>query len=366
LLDYCRENDWAGHDPYDALNSRFLEFLPILNFRLSRIALTQILKRSPCNVRRLLWIPKTRNPKALALFLDSLLKLDQLGLIDEPELAQGLVERLVALRSPESAHWCWGYSFPWQTRTLIVPRAAPSLVCTTFVGNALLNAFEYCGDDRCRQMALSAADYILKELYWTDGDAAGFRYPTPTSTLRVHNANFLGAAFLARAYRHGGEERMVEAALRAARYSAGGQQADGSWFYGELRTQRWIDNFHTGYNLCALRTIDRALDTAEFEPAVRRGYAFYVDHFFSRGWRCEVFSRPRLSGGRPLRRAEPDYVGGIPGPARRQPRIGPAGIGLGAGPHVGPAWFLLLPRPPVLDDQGLPTCGGCRPGCCWL
>jgi hypothetical protein len=289
LLEYCRENEWGGHDPYDALNSRFFEFLPILDFRLSRIASTQILKRSPFDVRRLLCIPKTQNPKALALLLDSILKLDRLGLVREPELARRLIDRLVALRSPGNAHWCWGYSFPWQTRTLLVPRAAPSLVCTTFVGNALVDAFEHLGDDRCREMALSAADYILKELYWQDGDAAGFRYPTPTSTSRVHNANFLGAAFLARASRHGGEGMLVEAALRAARYSVSGQRADGSWFYGEGPTQRWIDNFHTGYNLCALRAIGGVLDTTEFEPAVCRGYAFYANNFLRKDGAVKYF-----------------------------------------------------------------------------
>ena len=33
LLDYCRSNDWAGYDPYDALNSKLFEALPFLNSR---------------------------------------------------------------------------------------------------------------------------------------------------------------------------------------------------------------------------------------------------------------------------------------------------------------------------------------------
>ena len=32
LLDYCRSNDWAGYDPYDALNSRLFEALPFLEY----------------------------------------------------------------------------------------------------------------------------------------------------------------------------------------------------------------------------------------------------------------------------------------------------------------------------------------------
>ena len=28
LLAYCRANDWAGYDPYDALNSELFKALP--------------------------------------------------------------------------------------------------------------------------------------------------------------------------------------------------------------------------------------------------------------------------------------------------------------------------------------------------
>jgi hypothetical protein len=65
-----------------------------------------------------------------------------------------------------------------------------------------------------------------------------------------------------------------------ARYSAAQQQLDGSWFYGESESQKWIDNFHTGYNLCALRSLSDSLETTEFDACIRRGYDFYRNHFF--------------------------------------------------------------------------------------
>src|SRR6266481_1029624 len=36
LLAYCQANDWAGYDPYDAVNSHVFAALPFLNSRLSR------------------------------------------------------------------------------------------------------------------------------------------------------------------------------------------------------------------------------------------------------------------------------------------------------------------------------------------
>jgi hypothetical protein len=280
LLAYCRANDWAGYDPYDALNSKLFEFLPFVNFRLPRLVLTQALKRSPVNIRGLLRIPKTQNPKAIALFLAAFLKLSKTALADREELIDLMIDRLAALRSPGTAYWCWGYSFPWQGRVVVVPRGAPNLVCTTFVAGALLDAYEQHQDSRCLTMALSAAEYILNELYWEEGGRVGFSYPMPSQRAEVHNSNFLAAALFCLVHKHTGDEKFLGCALKVARYSAAKQHADGSWYYGELPSQRWIDNFHTGYNLCALQAIGRDAGTAEFESCMRRGFEFYRAHFF--------------------------------------------------------------------------------------
>jgi len=338
LLDYCRANDWAGYDPYDALNSKIFKSLPFLDFRLFRLGLTQALKRSPVNFRSLLRIPKTENPKAIALFLMAFLKLKKLGLLENEDLITLMTQKLINLRSPitpinpsnlsremgslfhrapinpdnpsnpsnpnnpsnpSNPYWCWGYSFPWQTRTILVHRGTPNLVCTSFVANALLDAYEqgcepkmsYASskaglqpstfDTSCLHVAISAAEYILNELYWADDDSgACFSYPLPSSRARVHNANFLGAALLCRVYKRTAEKKFLEPALKVARYSAAKQHDDGSWDYGEAPTQRWADNFHTGYNLCALRAISEYAETLEFEANIRRGFEFYRKYFF--------------------------------------------------------------------------------------
>jgi hypothetical protein len=331
LLEYCRANDFAGYDPYDALNSRVFQALPFLNFRLFRLALTQFFKRSPINFRPLFLVPKTQNPKALALFLMAFLKLRKLGLLENDDLIEYMVERLIALRSPNPEqpvtrnsqpavgspqssnldYWCWGYSFPWQTRTIIVPRGQANIVCTTFVANALLDLYEsglqvsnasrlaprasaldpsssnlshfsfHISPTSCLEMAISSAEYILSELYWEKGDKeAGFSYPLPKLDNIVHNANFLGAALLCRVYKLTGEKKFLERALKAARYSAGRQREDGSWDYGEAGTQNWVDNFHTGYNLCALKDIDDYAVADEFVISIQKGFQFFVNNFF--------------------------------------------------------------------------------------
>src|SRR3990170_4534027 len=121
LFEYCRKNNWSGFDPYDALNSRLFAHTPFSKSKICRIAVTQIMKRLPINLRPLLLISKEQNPKAIALFLMALIKLSRLGLLGEDDFVGIMVKQLVNLRSQNTPYWCWGYSFPWQGRTMLVP-----------------------------------------------------------------------------------------------------------------------------------------------------------------------------------------------------------------------------------------------------
>ncbi len=281
-LAYCEAHNWAGIDPYDALNSKLFSALPFLDFKFSRFGATQVLKRIPLNLRPLLLIGPTQNPKGLACFLAAFVKLTKAGTISDRGYVDVMIDRLIALRSQGQKYWNWGYSFAWQTRTIFVPRWEPNLVCTYFVANALLDAYELNGNSRCLTIALSSAEYFLKELFWTDGKSeAGFAYPLPSDHSQVHNANFLAAALLCRVYHHTGEKRFIDPALEVARCAAAKQYPDGSWDYEPTVT--WKDNFHTGFNLMALRVIGRNAQTTEFEECLRRGYEYYLANFFEEG-----------------------------------------------------------------------------------
>jgi len=280
LLTYCRANEWAGYDPYDALNSRLFKALPFLNFKIARLALTQGIKRCPINFRPLLLVPKTTNPKGIALFLSSLTKLSKIGFVNRENDKDAMADKLLALRSHDKRYSCWGYNFDWQTRGELVPKGSPNIICSTFAANALLDAYELSRKSLCLDAAVSAAEFILDVLFWRErGSIACFSY-TLLGRSEIHNANLLGAALLCRISRVSGQPRFIEPALDAARYSVAKQHDDGSWDYGELPSQRWIDNFHTGFNLVALKQLKKFNGTAEFDHAIRRGLEYYKDHFF--------------------------------------------------------------------------------------
>ena len=280
LQTYCLANHWAGYDPYDALNSRLFQGLHFLDFKWARLVLTQGVKRCPLNLRPLLLVTKSPNAKGIALFLSALIKLRKIGLVEDDQMVRSLADQLMTLKSLDSPYACWGYNFDWQTRGSLVPRGSPNIICSTFAANSLLDAYERWGDSGHLQAAISTAEFILNVLFWRKSRLeACFGY-TPLGRDEIHNANLLGAALLCRISRVAGRKEFLQPALEAARYSVSRQHEDGAWDYGEASSQRWIDNFHTGFNLVALRRIGEYGETKEFETAVRRGLIYYRDHFF--------------------------------------------------------------------------------------
>jgi hypothetical protein len=280
LWAYCLNNDFSGYDPYDALNSRLMSKGPWARSRLVRLVATQGLKRLPINIRPLLLIPRNQNPKALGIFLKAALRLSSAGTIEEDGVTAYLIKRIRELRTEEGNYSGWGYSFPWQTRTILVARGAPNLVCTVFIADALLDAYDALDSRECLEMTRMAVEYISNELFWSDEKSAGFCYPRPGLKEHIYNADLLGAALLARMAQVSGDKKYLEQAMAVARYATSCQNEDGSWYYGERPESRWIDNFHTGYNLMALKGLKKYAKTDEFDVVIRKGFDFYCQHFF--------------------------------------------------------------------------------------
>ena len=66
VLDAAEKKDYSGYSKFDALNSPLLESLSLKNKWL-RLIYTQIIKEMPLNLRPLLAVIPSRNPKGIAL-----------------------------------------------------------------------------------------------------------------------------------------------------------------------------------------------------------------------------------------------------------------------------------------------------------
>ena len=281
LDEIVRRADFQGYDPYDALNSPPLLWLARRS-RWMGVALTQALRFLPLNPRPILGIPKLVNAKTMALLARAYLKLHTHNQDDRYlDQARCCLDWLDAHRSPGFTNACWGYSFPWRTVRQFLEREAPSVVCTSFVAHAFLDAYEAWREETHLAVARSACEFILNDCpRVVRGESFCFSY-TPYNELPVHNANLLSVSVLGRVYRHTHEGELMEAALPALRYTLEDQNEDGSWCYHGPYPGRdgTIDNFHTGFVLECLRQFqaDVGYDVGE---AVGRGQVFYERHFF--------------------------------------------------------------------------------------
>ena len=160
-LDTGRKQRYEGYSKHDALNAAWLARLAG-NSRWPRLAATQVVTRSPVDVRPLIGVQKARNPKGLSLFARALLARSRLtGSADDATEARQLLDWLIDHPSPGFAWPCWGYPYPWQDVGFYAPRDYPNRVVTSFVGQALLDAYDTLGDDRYLDVAAGAARFLL-------------------------------------------------------------------------------------------------------------------------------------------------------------------------------------------------------------
>jgi hypothetical protein len=318
---WCRARGYAGHDPFDALNSNLFQATPLRRSRLARLVWTQAFKRSPVNLRSLARVPAEKNSKGTALFaLAALSRLRATGDAGDEREARSLLDDLLAAKI-ETAHGAaWGYNFDWQGRAFYAPRGTPTVVPTAFAVRALveataaLNIAQTAAWGTAQEKStlsedvrkyLTAAEracrFIVSDLNRGDEseEEVCFSY-TPLDHTRVFNASLLAGEALASVGARTGNAEWIKEGLRAALYVVRRQRTDGSWGYGADSYQSWSDNFHTAFVLGSLARILKACERSELESvavkndsdareeirrAIKRGYAFWRASFFlADGW----------------------------------------------------------------------------------
>lgn len=295
LVKYCESENFKGWDPYDGLNSRIFQALPFLKkIPLCRLIVIQGFKRFPFNLRRLAMVPKEFNPKGIGLLLQGYCNLYK-AIVANPELVSHLgtagqikdkinelAELLISLQSKGYSGACWGYNFDWQARRLFLfPKYTPTVVATNFCAVALIDAYEVTKNQEYLDVALSAAEFVMQDLHRTKcNEGFLFSYSPFPGNDTVFNASLLGSKLLAYCYHYTGKKEYYRAARMSVLACCNEQAEDGSWVYGLLPIQAWIDSFHTGYNLDALIAYEEITGDKSFHQFIEKGFDFYIKNFF--------------------------------------------------------------------------------------
>lgn len=282
LVKYCEIEKFKGWDPYDGLNSRLFRLLQLHHSKFFRQAIIQFNKKSPINFRPIFLIPKQENPKGLALFLTAYCNLYKVNPnLKTIEIINKLAYHLIELQSKGYSGACWGYNFDWQSRAFFLPKGTPTVVATSFAAYSLLDAYDITKNKDFLEAAISSKNFVINDLNRTPYNKNGFIFSySPKDKSVVFNASLLGSRLLARIYSYTNEADLLAIAKDSVIACIKEQNPDGSWYYGGMSIQKWIDSFHTGYNIESLYDYQKYSGDENFKTTIEKGLNFYKNNFF--------------------------------------------------------------------------------------
>jgi rhamnogalacturonyl hydrolase YesR len=287
LTRWLEGHDYQAYDPGDG-NLSYLHALTFSSILLERF-LQQAVYRAPCNLRPILGIRPHRSTKGAGYIAWGYLKMHRL-LNDrsDAEKAVSLLQWLMDNKSPGFSEYCWGNHFLFSSRAGRIPKQSPTIVWSSLIGQAFLEAHEVLRDAKYLEVAASIGRWILGLPRQQTESGSCLSYVACEQS-SIHNSNMLGAALLARVGQLTGDSEAIAVAREAMLYSCSRQNADGAWYYGEAPKYHWIDNFHTGYNLDSLKRYRDASGDRHFDECLWKGFAYFKKTFFEPGGRPKYY-----------------------------------------------------------------------------
>ncbi len=281
LKSYCEAEKFKGWDPYDGLNSKIFKNLYLDRVKFFRLAWIQFFKRSPINLRKFMLVEKGYNPKGLGLFLTAYCNLYKIDKRDEYlDIIRFLADKIIELKTPGYSGSCWGYNFDWQSRLTFKPDKTPTVVATSFVSYALMDAYDVTKEQRYLDEAVSSCNFVLNDLNRTYNDEGFIFSYSPLDKVQVYNASLLGSRLLARVYSYTKDEKLIELARESVNACCAVQREDGAWRFGADSIQTWVDSFHTGYKLESISEYQKYSGDHSYTKNISRGLEYYIDNFF--------------------------------------------------------------------------------------
>ena len=283
LKAYIEKEQFKGWDPFDGLNSWVIQKTLLGESRFFRLCWIQFFKRSPINFRKLFGVNKEYNSKGLGLFLISYCNIYKVKPSKKTlKLIEQLVELILKNQVQGYSGACWGYNFDWQARAFYQPKNTPTIVATSFVVEALLEAYKITGNKTCLKAAKTSVNFVMDDLNKSFDDKGNYTLSySPIDKTQVYNAGLLGVKLMSLVYAFTRDESLLSESKKIVTYVCENQNVNGSWAYSKLPYHQWIDSFHTGYNLECIFTYQKISNDKTFNTYYEKGLKYYVDNFFT-------------------------------------------------------------------------------------
>ncbi len=289
LEKWVEDHNYMGYDPADGLTS-YLRPLTLGNLFLERL-LQQLVWRSPINIRPILGVkPKASLIARGYMAWGYLTRHKTTNAEIYKRKAIDCLEWLKNNKAPGYKDYSWGKTHDFASRGGRQGKFEPITIWTSLIGLAFIEAYEITKDKKYLEVVESICNWILSIPRNQTSSGLCLNYTAKgEGDCVIHNQSMVGAAMLAKTYKHTGNKDFLKIAGEAMKYSCTRQQPDGSWFYGEAPMFHWIDNFHTGYNLDALKSYIENTGDKTYESNLKIGFDFYKNNFFESNGRPKYY-----------------------------------------------------------------------------
>jgi len=285
VLKWAQKSDYSGYNKYDALDSKLLNVLSFRN-KWIKLVYSQVVMRFPLNLRPVLLVPKTPNPKGYALFAMTYLNLFKAYKKQEDlNEAERLLNWLIENKSPYYPTICWGYQYPWQDVGFFAKAHLPNRVVTYFVCTAFLDAYDITKNEKYLDIVEEALKFMLeapKVLYEDETMKCLSYVPDERINWIVMDVSALTGALCARFNSYRPSEKILSEATKLIRFVVDKQTDYGAWFYSHPAGNhtKMHDNYHTGYICDAILDYSEYSGNHEFMENYHQGIKYYKEHLF--------------------------------------------------------------------------------------
>ena len=242
----------------------------------------QLFRLSPVNFRPIFDNrPDKKNPKAMILLSWAYLELWSCCKRKEfKESFENCIEEVISTRSSLTKN----FAVPQLNRIFMKSYQANgqdvSPLLSAWVGFLFLRTYEYLEDDYYLALAESVGKYFIEEHpKIADGKHIYFYY-APDLSEKIYNVSAVVSSFLMCLSNSTKDPKVFEYGKKGIEYIISLQNQDGSWFYGEKKEFKYIDNFHTAFVLLALFESMRYWSNRRLLESFHLGLQYYSQNLF--------------------------------------------------------------------------------------
>jgi len=289
-LTYAREREYTGWDYGDGMSSRALQALPV-DSRLLNLAVQEVVKRTPVNVRPLFLVEQRRNYMGASLFAMTNLTLDRLldegaGLpvdetVDYRREAHRLLTWLVDNRASGHSGFGLGHQHPIQDLQGLADANEPGAVCTSIAAKALLRGSDI--DEGFADVAETAADFVVEDLeYRPTEEGARITYSNNhEGEYYTINAGALAGRLFVDLYDHVDTRAYRRRARQILDHIATLQEDAGGWMYRDPPTASHLsmDTHHNGFIIEAFQRYAAATGDDRYADVCSAALSFFETLF---------------------------------------------------------------------------------------